>query len=155
MAISVLAKPLERVPCSAKVCGHNTKRRTVNQNGVTKVLLTSCAQKKHHTVDNLFFRGRRKTQTRRYAGFFEAAMFKYSSLGVTILNFLSGSQKRPWRRDFGKSNEILHEKNIIFFVCFWSESRLVYGFWKRPKVTPELFVLTSFFDSHRRYTAMR
>ena len=133
MAISVLAKLLERVPCSAKVCGHNTKRRTVNQNGVTKVLLMSCAQKKHHTVDNLFFRGRRKTQTRRYAGFFEAAMFKYSSLGVTILNFLSGSQKRPWRRDFGKSNEILHEKNIIIFACFWSESRLVYGFWRRPQ----------------------
>ena len=116
MAISVLAKLLERVPCSAKVCGHNTKRRTVNQNGVTKVLLMSCAQKKHHTVDNLFFRGRRKTQTRRYAGFFEAAMVKYSSLGVTILDLLSGSQKRHCRRDFGKSGEILHEKNIVFFL---------------------------------------
>ena len=55
-----------------------------------------------------FFAATTKRKPRRYAGFFEATMVKYSSLGVTILDFLSGSQKRPWRRDFGKCHEILH-----------------------------------------------
>ena len=71
-------------------------------------------------------------------------MVKYSSLGVAILDLLSGSKKRHCRGDFNNSGEILNEQKIDFSFVFEANLEWHTVFGRDPKVTPEMFFSRNF-----------